>query len=168
MKFHLDGSLPEQDTKAGMTMNLLFPTIHRKGNPILVFGSNTAGRHGAGMAKVAHDQFGAVYGVGEGMTGDCYAIPTKTEGPRIIKGKKELVVLPLDSIKSKVERFLTYASTHPQLNFFVTRIGCGLSGYKDEEIAPFFQDPPFNCSFAEDWRPFLETPSASPRKPGKS
>lgn len=100
-------------------------------NSIFVFGSNLAGRHGAGAALIAKNQFGAIYGVGFGPQGQCYAIPTKD---------RNLKVLPLDEIEPYVKVFIEYAKLFPKLTFKVTKIGCGLSGYSVSDIAPMFRD----------------------------
>jgi hypothetical protein len=103
---------------------------------IFVFGSNRLGIHGAGAALRARNQHGAQTGVGEGPTGHAYAIPTKaTPHTR----------LSLDEIRTGVDAFLTYARSKPELQFQVTRIGCGLAGYTDADIAPLFKDAPANC-----------------------
>lgn len=112
---------------------------------IFVFGSNLAGRHGKGAALFARQQYGARYGVGMGPQGKAYAIPTK-DG--------QLKVLPLVAIRRHVERFLQYAREHPKDHFLVTRIGCGLAGYTNEQIAPFFKDAPMNCTLDPEWVPF--------------
>lgn len=91
---------------------------------IFVFGSNEAGRHGAGAAK-----WGAKYGQGEGLQGLTYAIPTKDHNIR---------TLPLEKIDIYVARFFSFALAHSGLTFLVTPIGCGLAGYKPEDIAPLF------------------------------
>jgi hypothetical protein len=116
------------------------------GHAVFVFGSNLAGIHGAGAAAVARSRFGARLGEGIGRTGDAYAIPTKDNN---------LLVLPLDFILPEVSRFVAYATEHPLLRFFVTRIGCGLAGYRDQDIAPMFLGAPGNCDFPEQWRTFL-------------
>lgn len=110
---------------------------------IFVFGSNLAGRHGKGAAKTAKEDWGAEYGIGIGRTGDAYAIPTK--GYR-------LEVLPLWVIKRHIDDFIEYANNNPTLEFFVTRVGCGLAGYKDNEIAPLFRNAPSNCKLSKEWR----------------
>lgn len=132
-------------------MSSPLPSFHDDGSTpqsgaIFVFGSNLAGRHGAGAAKAAKLHFGAIYGRGEGPMGSSYAIPTKG---------MQLEVLPLDVIEQHVSRFIDYAKVQPGLNFFVTRIGCGLAGYDDSEIAPMFAAAPSNCSFARSWKPFI-------------
>lgn len=110
---------------------------------IFVFGSNLAGRHGAGAALHARLHHGAIYGHGEGPQGDSYAIPTKDAALR---------PLPLDMIEVFVQQFLAYAERQPEQVFQVTRIGCGLAGYRDEQIAPMFKDAPPNCELPEGWR----------------
>lgn len=90
-----------------------------------MFGSNLEGRHGGGAARTAHQEFGAEWGVGVGPTGQCYAIPTMHGGP--------------SAIQPYVDQFIDYASSHEDKTFLVTRIGCGIAGYKDNEIAPLFR-----------------------------
>ena len=80
--------------------------------------------HGGGAARIAYDKFGAKWGEGIGMTGRCYAIPTMDGS--------------LDIIRKHVDDFAEYAAAHPELTFLVTRIGCGIAGWKDSEIAPLF------------------------------
>lgn len=109
---------------------------------IFVFGSNLAGRHGAGAALHARIEHGAIYGQGDGLQGNSYAIPTKDGN---------IETLPLSEIKQYVEEFKTFATNHPELSFFVTRIGCGLAGYTDEQIAPMFKGSPSNCQLPEGW-----------------
>lgn len=95
-----------------------------KPNEIFVFGSNLAGLHGGGAARIARLKFGAVWGQGVGLQGQCYAIPTMHGGVR--------------HIQPYVDEFIIFAEEHPEMNFLVTRIGCGIAGFKDEEIAPLF------------------------------
>lgn len=111
-------------------------------NRIFVFGSNLAGIHGKGAALDALRLYGAVYGVGEGLRGNSYALPTKDA---------HLRRLPLDAILGHVNRFKDFARTRLDLQFFVTRIGCGLAGYKDIQIAPMFYDLPENCELPRGW-----------------
>lgn len=107
-----------------------------------MFGSNLAGRHGAGAALAALEKFGAKYGQGEGLQGRSYAVPTKDAKIR---------TLPLPVIKLHVDKFLDFARSRPDLSFFVTRIGCGLAGYIDIDIAPMFAGSPKNCDLPEGW-----------------
>lgn len=120
------------------------------GDKIFVFGSNLAGRHGAGAAKFARNNYGAVYGFGHGRTGQAYALPTKD---------KDLNVFSLEIIELNVKTFLEYARRNPDLNFLVTRIGCGLAGYKDEQITPFFRLSPINCKLPEEWTRLYQNPN---------
>jgi len=105
---------------------------------IFVFGSNLAGRHGKGAALFALQNHGAIYGQGIGHQGNSYAIPTKDH---------QLKTLPVSEIKTYVNQFIRYARKNPQLQFNVTRIGCGLAGYTDSDIAPLFKNSPPNCFF---------------------
>lgn len=114
---------------------------------IWVFGSNLAGRHGAGAAKFAREHHGAIYGQGIGLQGDSYAIPTKDENIR---------TLPLYKIEHYVAIFIEFASYHTEMTFNVTRIGCGLAGYTDKQIAPMFKDAPSNCTLPKEWVTYLE------------
>ena len=92
---------------------------------IFVFGSNLEGKHLGGAAKAAHNRFGDQWGVGVGLTGKSYAIPTMQGG--------------IETIKPYVDQFIEYAKEHQEKKFLVTRIGCGIAGFKDEEIAPLFK-----------------------------
>lgn len=114
---------------------------------VFVFGSNAAGVHGKGAAKFARECKGAQWGKGYGHYGDSFAIPTKD---------RNIHTLPLGVIKYFIHGFLAYAHTHPKLSFQVTRLGCGLAGYKDSDIAPMFKGAPENCIFDEHWEPWLE------------
>ena len=113
-----------------------------KENEIFVFGSNLGGKHGAGAAKFAHKRFGAVYGCGEGLQGRCYAIPTK--GYR-------MEVLPLDTVRRFVQKFLRYAACSSDCTFLVTKIGCGLAGYETRDIAPMFEKRPENVILPQEF-----------------
>ena len=97
-----------------------------KAGEIFVFGSNLAGAHMGGAARAAYTNFGAVWGQGVGLQGQSYAIPTMQGG--------------VETIKPYVDEFIEFAREHPELFFYVTRIGCGIAGFKDEEIAPLFSD----------------------------
>ena len=112
---------------------------------IFVFGSNLSGIHGAGAAKFALENHGAVWRQGRGPQGNSFAIPTKDYRIR---------TLPLYHIESSVKFFILYAKEHPELTFQVTRIGCGLAGYTDKDIAPFFAGAPDNCELPPGWKNF--------------
>ncbi len=113
---------------------------------VFVFGSNDAGIHGAGAAKFAYQNKGARYGKSYGHYGDSFAIPTKDV---------DIETLPLERIQMYVTGFLAYAKGHKHIEFQVTCIGCGLAGFKHEQIAPMFKNAPKNCMFDELWRPYL-------------
>ena len=93
-------------------------------NEIFVFGSNLAGAHGGGAARIAAENFGAIIGQGVGLQGQSYAIPT-------MQGD-------VNTIKPYVDEFIAFAKQHPELTFLVTRIGCGIAGFTPAEIAPLF------------------------------
>lgn len=120
-----------------------------KQDDVFVFGSNLSGIHGGGAAYYARQVLGAVIGDGVGRTGRCYAIPTKNEDIS--------ETLSLDDIRVFVRGFLAHATMRPMETFFVTRIGCGLAGLTNEEVAPLFADAPMNCVLPELWAP-LYTP----------
>ena len=96
-----------------------------KENEIFVFGSNLAGMHGGGAARIARLHFGAVMGKGVGLQGQSYAIPTMQGG--------------VETIRPYVEEFIIFAHQHPELHFLVTPIGCGIAGFEAEDIAPLFK-----------------------------
>lgn len=126
--YHVDGSAPAP-------------------GQVFVFGSNMSGIHGAAAARAAHQHYGADWGIAEGRTGQSYALPTVRHhiaGP-----------LPLAEIADAVERFLALAAESSD-EFFVTRVGCGLAGHHDEDIAPMFADAPANCSMPDAWRKYIE------------
>lgn len=99
-------------------------------NQVFVFGSNLQGYHGLGAAKTALDKFGAQMGVSEGMSGQCYLIPTKEYD----YSRRRSV----NDIEVSVNRFLDFAFATPNLDFLVTPIGCGYAGYRPKIIAPLF------------------------------
>ena len=97
-----------------------------KENEIFVFGSNLAGMHGGGAARIACLHFGAVMGKGVGLQGQSYAIPTMQGG--------------VETIRPYVNDFLDFAKHHPEMQFLVTPIGCGIAGFEAEDIAPLFEE----------------------------
>ena len=94
-------------------------------NEIFVFGSNLEGSHGGGAAAIAARKFGAIWGQGVGLQGQSYGIPTMHGG--------------ISAIKPYVDEFIEFAKNNPDLDFLVTRIGCGIAGFREEEIAPLFK-----------------------------
>lgn len=110
---------------------------------IFVFGSNLEGMHMGGAARVAHQKFGAEWGVGDGPTGRCYAIPTMHGG--------------LECIRPYAEKFIAYAKEHPMNRFLLTRVGCGIAGFKDSDMAQLFEDAldvP-NIAYPRQWLPYM-------------
>ena len=95
-----------------------------KSGEIFVFGSNLQGMHGGGAARIAYQKFGAIMGQGVGLQGQSYGIPTMQGG--------------VETIRPYVDEFIAFAKEHPELTFLVTRIGCGIAGFTDDEIAPLF------------------------------
>ena len=107
---------------------------------IFVFGSNLAGHHHGGAARMAHELFGAEWGVGSGRTGQCYAIPTMQGGT--------------DTIRPYVDEFIEYAKAHPMNRFLVTRVGCGIAGFTDKQMAALFVKAMFvpNITLPSEWK----------------
>ena len=110
---------------------------------IFVFGSNLEGEHMRGAARFASEMFGAEWGVGDGPTGQCYAIPTMHGG--------------LEDIRPYAEKFIAYAKAHPMNRFLLTRVGCGIAGFKDSDMAQLFEDvldiP--NIAYPRQWMPYM-------------
>jgi hypothetical protein len=111
---------------------------------VFVFGSNLAGIHGAGAAAEAYRR-GYPWGLGSGLSGTCYGIPTKNCA---------IDTLPLGTVYEYIKQFISHANNASR-SFQVTRIGCGLAGFSDEVIAPMFLSASRNCYFDEAWRPWL-------------
>ena len=118
-------------------------------NERFVFGANLTGRHGRGAARQAMDQFGAQYGVGEGLTGQCYAFPTLDAYFR---------KLPLDTLREGVSNLIETAEANPHLTFLVTKVGCGLAGFSEGTMIDVFDGVfceygiPENIVLPEGWR----------------
>lgn len=113
-------------------------------NPVFVFGSNLAGRHGKGAALYAKQKHGAKYGVGEGRTGNAYAIPTKDGN---------LNVLTPEHVAASIRTFCDYARQNPKIRFRVTPVGTGLAGFDKRFIWSCFQKArlPSNCDLTSSW-----------------
>ena len=109
---------------------------------IFVFGSNRKGLHGGGAARVAHEQHGAEWGVGEGRTGNSYALPTKADFAR---------TLTIPELSEHVECFLVHARSNPDDTFMLTQVGCGLAGLTKEQVAPLFRAVPENVQVPRAW-----------------
>ena len=106
---------------------------------VFVFGSNLAGAHAGGAAALAYKKFGAVWGQGVGLQGQSYAIPTMQGG--------------VETIAPYVDEFIAFARAHPELFFYVTKIGCGIAGFSEKEIAPLFKEAATlkNVALPEGW-----------------
>jgi hypothetical protein len=125
--------------------------FHEDGEPadfddVFVFGSSIDGAHRSESAAAAVKHYGARVGISIGQRGNSYAIPVKDA---------DMKPLPLADIRAHVDDFLRYAASRPRTSFFVTRIGCGLNGREDQQIAALFSQAPENCSFAKEWEPFV-------------
>lgn len=103
---------------------------------IFVFGSNREGAHGGGAAHAAYVRFGAIMGVGEGLQGQSYGRPTM-EG--------------IDSFRAAASRFVEFAAARPDLEFWLTKVGCGIAGYAEDEVRPMFADVPENVIKPPGW-----------------
>jgi hypothetical protein len=105
-------------------------------NEVFVFGSNGIGSHAAGAAKIAHEEFGYPIGVSTGLVGQAYGIDTM--------GRKE-------KMKEDIDNFIDTARQMPAVTFYLTRIGCGIAGYTDSEVALMFSDAPSNVILPSGW-----------------
>ena len=103
---------------------------------IFVFGSNESGAHGGGAARVALENFGAIWGQGEGLQGQSYGLPTM-EG--------------LDALRGAAQRFIDFAERHPELRFYLTKVGCGIAGHPEDVVAPLFAAAPDNVVRPPGW-----------------
>ncbi len=113
-------------------------------DPVFVFGSNKAGRHGKGAALYAKKAWGAEPGVGEGPTGRAYALPTKDE---------KLRSMSLEEVDEAIGRFVDHAKTNGDKIFMLTPVGCGLAGNDAREVAALIQSkqPPANVVLTLSW-----------------
>lgn len=111
-------------------------------NPVFVFGSNLAGRHGKGAALWARRWRGAIYGQGEGLQGNSYAIPTKDA---------QIKTLPYEVVAEHIADFIDFAVSRPDLRFQLTPVGCGLAGFTREQIEPLFKGAPENVIWPPEW-----------------
>jgi hypothetical protein len=107
-----------------------------KPDEIFVFGSNKDGWHGAGAAKTAVERFAAVEGQGEGLQGQSYGLVT-------MSGWGEL--------KASAQRFINFANENPQLTFYLTKVGCGIAGFREHGVSRLFKDAPANVIKPIGW-----------------
>ena len=133
---------------------------------VFVFGSNLLGLHGGGAAKFAIEHCGAIWGIGQGFQDrfemiegsrlphepvGSYALPTKYTPAESMR---------ITTVGCAIMLFLAYAKTANDKTFFVTRVGCGLAGFTDKDIDPFFDMAPANCILPPEWKAFLEDEDA--------
>ena len=119
--------LCKQLNNGNMTQKRTTPEFITELQPgeIFVFGSNLQGMHAGGAARIAYNNFGAIWGQGVGLQGQSYGIPTMQGG--------------VETVRPYVDEFIQFAKDHPELTFLVTRIGCGIAGFTDAQIAPLFE-----------------------------
>jgi hypothetical protein len=130
-----------------MNQNRIYRDEVVLGKEIFVFGSNIRGLHGGGAALFAKKYCGAIMGEGDGPQGMSYALPTKYYFDRSVT---------VERLADNVEAFKNYARENSDKMFFVTRVGCGLAGFKDADVAPMFTDAPLNCVLPTAWRSIVE------------
>jgi len=116
---------------------------HLEEHEIFVFGSNMLGLHLGGAARQATLEFGAEMGVGEGLTGQCYAFPTLSA-----TGKR----LSTEDLKDSRRELYLECLMNPEKRFLLTKVGCGIAGYPEDVMRDLFADPPANLILPEDWR----------------
>lgn len=116
---------------------------------IFVFGSNREGRHGKGAASTAYRYHGAVYGQAEGLQGNSYAIITK-------ELRRDQPVVTLKEVEESVRKFLHFAFVHSDITFRLTKIGCGLAGFTEDQIRPLFRFATHNVIQPDDWKELNE------------
>ena len=109
-------------------------------NEVFVFGSNAEGHHGGGAALIAYRDFGAVWGEGHGHHGSTYAVDTMSG---------------LDVLAAEAREFVAYTIAHPELRFLLTPVGCGIAGYRPEQVAPLFAEVPSTVTVPQSFVPFL-------------
>ena len=114
-----------------------------KPNEIFVFGSNQRGAHAGGAARLAKEKFGAREGVGEGLTGRCYAFPTLTANFEKVSRA---------SLEASRDKFFATARENADKTFLLTKVGCGIAGFAEDQIRPLFSNAPANVELPEDWQ----------------
>jgi hypothetical protein len=112
-------------------------------NQVFVFGSNLGGRHMAGAAFQAKHQFGAEDGIGEGLTGQCYAFPTLDAN---LQKRTD------EQLGWSVKEFYRVARENPSRQFLLTKVGCGIAGYDEGYMRSLFADHPTNVVPPDDWK----------------
>lgn len=115
---------------------------HLKRNQIFVFGSNLAGIHAGGAARYAREHFGAVEGVGEGLTGQCYAFPTLDKNFKQLNDERQ---------HRAAWKFFNYARENPDKTFLLTKVGCGIAGQPEWYMKSLFKKSPENVVKPQGW-----------------
>ena len=113
-----------------------------KPNEIFVFGSNLNGYHSAGAAQAAYNKFGAEWEIGEGLSGQTYAFPTL---------ERDMHKRGLRALLNSRDRLFATARALPEKTFLLTKVGCGIAGFNEEDIKKLFIDAPDNIVKPEDW-----------------
>lgn len=119
-----------------------------KYDEVFVFGSNKNGNHFGGAARVAYEKFGAEWGVGEGHTGQSYALPTLNE---------DMEKVTEDELEDSFAKLIQYADDNRQLTFYVTKVGCGIAGWDINEVRKIFWNAVKRVAPDPDWMPSLPT-----------
>lgn len=115
---------------------------HLKPNQIFIFGSNMLGHHYGGAAKQAYDHFGAQVGIGEGLTGQCYAFPTLDEDMKQVSST---------ILKAARRNLYKTAEINPDKEFLLTKVGCGIAGFNEAKMKKLFENAPKNIIKPEGW-----------------
>jgi hypothetical protein len=114
-----------------------------KDNEIFVFGSNLAGHHMGGAARQAYEGFGALWGRGEGLMGQSYAFPTLD-----VDFQKR----PRACLKKSVKKLYKCCKKNTDKEFLLTRVGCGIAQYREDDMRNLFYNPPKNLILPEEWQ----------------
>lgn len=112
-------------------------------NEVFVFGSNRNGNHYGGAARIAYERFGAEWGVGEGHTGQSYALPTLDENMEKVTE---------DELIDSFAKMIGYADDNRQLIFLVTKVGCGIAGWDIDDVRRCFWKGVAAVSPDPEWR----------------
>jgi hypothetical protein len=122
-------------------IEVVFGDISLDPEGIFVFGSNLAGIHAGGAARDALEFYGATTGVGQGISGRSYALPTK---------RSPFISLSLEEIKTQVDIFVQFASSNPKMKFYLTSVGTNIAGFTVHEVASIFTEIPMNIVFTNE------------------
>lgn len=149
------GQAPSKDSKLYRApVSSYSGDITPNANTIFVFGSNPEGRHGAGAAKVAREKFGAIYGQGEGLQGNAYALPTKDLR---VRENNSLRSIPEGQIIESIKKLYDVARQNPSKQFKIAyrnTTTASLNGYTGLEMIDMFLKAgsiPSNIVFSKEW-----------------